>query len=170
VKQSSGSIWVYSEPGAGTTFKIYLPRSEAAVAAEANDQPRLIAAANGSETILLAEDEASLRQLTARMLEKYGYEVVAAESATEALRIVEGNGRKFDLLLTDLIMPELSGGALAKQVSALVPGIRVLFMSGYADDVVTRNGSLAPGTPFLEKPFSANDLASKVRETLDADR
>jgi two-component system, cell cycle sensor histidine kinase and response regulator CckA len=167
VKQSGGSIWVYSEPGAGTTFKIYFPRSESAVVAEAAG-PRVSPAANGSETILLAEDEESLRRLTARMLEKYGYEVVAAESATEAVRIVEENGRRFDLLLTDLIMPELSGGTLAKQVSALVPGIRVLYMSGYADEVVTRNGSLEPGAPFLEKPFSANDLAAKVRETLDA--
>jgi two-component system, cell cycle sensor histidine kinase and response regulator CckA len=167
VKQSGGSIWVYSEPGAGTTFKIYLPRTESAVAAAAVS-PQVSPAVTGSETILLAEDEAALRTLTARMLERHGYEVVAAESATEALRIVEENGRSFDLLLTDLIMPELSGGALAKQVSALVPGIRVLYMSGYSDEVVTRNGSLAPGAPFLEKPFSANVLAAKVRETLDS--
>jgi CheY-like chemotaxis protein len=168
VKQSGGSIWVYSEPGAGTTFKIYLPRSESAVAAEGTIPARVFPAANGSETILLAEDEESLRRLTARMLEKYGYNVIAAESASEALQIVAENGRTFDLLLTDLVMPELSGGVLAEQVSALVPGIRVLYMSGYADDVVTRNGSLKPGAPFLEKPFSANDLAMKVRETLDA--
>ena len=167
VKQSGGSIWVYSEPGAGTTFKVYLPRSESAVALETGP-PRVSSATNGSETILLAEDEESLRLLTARMLEKHGYEVIAAESSTEALRIVEENGRRFDLLLTDLIMPELSGGALAKKVRLLVPGIRVLYMSGYADDVVTRNGSLEPGAPFLEKPFSGNDLAAKVRETLDA--
>ena len=169
VKQSGGSIWVYSEPGAGTTFKIYLPRSESVVMPEAAPPSPVSPAVNGSETILLAEDEVSLRHLTARMLEKHGYKVVAAESATEALRIVLENGRTFDLLLTDLIMPELSGGTLAKEVTKLVPGIRVLYMSGYSDEVVTRNGSLEAGAPFLEKPFSANDLAAKVRETLDAD-
>jgi PAS domain S-box-containing protein len=168
VKQSGGSIWVYSEPGAGTTFKIYLPRSHAAVDSEAATPTRVAPAANGTETILLAEDEVLLRSLTARMLEKHGYQVVSAESSKDALRIVAENGRTFDLLLTDLIMPGLSGGALAKQVRAHAPGIRVLYMSGYSDEVVTRNGSLEPGAPFLEKPFSANELAAKVRETLDA--
>jgi PAS domain S-box-containing protein len=167
VKQSGGSVWVYSEPGAGTTFKIYLPRSASAVAA-VTAPPSVRPAVSGTETILLAEDEESLRRLTARMLEQHGYTVVVAETASEALRIVESNGQTFDLLLTDLIMPELSGGALAKHVVALVPGIRVLYMSGYSDDVVLRNGSLEAGAPFLEKPFSAISLAAKVRQTLDA--
>jgi CheY-like chemotaxis protein len=167
VKQSGGTIWVYSEPGEGTTFKIYLPREESAIADVAAVARPVVAVADGTETILVAEDEPSLRALSARILEKYGYEVVAAETPTAALRIVEANGRRFDLLLTDLIMPELSGIDLAERVRKLVPGIRVLFMSGYADDVVTKNGSLEPGAPFLEKPFTANELAARVRELLD---
>ena len=167
VRQSGGSVWAYSEPGHGTTFKALLPRAESPATAEAPRTPEP-AAANGSETILLAEDEESVRQLTARILERLGYEVIAAETATEALRIAEENGRKIDLLLTDLVMPELSGTALAERVRKLLPGIRVLFMSGYSDEVVTRNGTLTPGSAFLEKPFSGNELAAKVRETLDA--
>ena len=93
--------------------------------------------------------------------------MIAAESANEALLIAEENSRRIDLLLTDLIMPGLSGAAVAERVTELVPGVKVLFMSGYADNVVVRNGNLAPGAAFLEKPFSATDLAAKVRETLD---
>ena len=167
VKQSGGSMWVYSEPGQGTTFKALLPRADSPVTEEPARAPKPVAA-NGSETILLAEDEESLRRLSARILEQRGYTVIAAETATEALQIAERNGRTIDLLLTDLVMPELSGTALAERVSELLPDIRVLFMSGYADDVVSRNGALTPGSAFLEKPFSANDLATKVRETLDA--
>jgi PAS domain S-box-containing protein len=167
VKQSGGSIWIYSEPDKGTTFKIYFPREEAALSEEDASRRPAVPAAEGTETILIAEDEPSLRALSARILEKYGYEVITAESATDALRIVGRNGRRFDLLLTDLIMPELNGAALAERVQQLVPGIRVLFMSGYADDVVTKNGVLQPGAPFLEKPFTANELAAKVRELLD---
>jgi len=167
VKQSGGSVWLYSEPGQGTTVKVYLPRSDSRVLEEAV-RPAAPTDARGSETILLAEDEESLRRLTARMLETRGYEVIAAETATEAVRIAEEQGREIDLLLTDLIMPELSGGELAKRVRTVAPGVRVLFMSGYADDVMTSKGALEPGAPFLEKPFSARDLAVKVREALDA--
>ena len=167
VKQSGGSIWAYSELGEGTTFKVLLPRTESNVVEETLRPPRPVAA-NGSETILLAEDEASLRRLTVRILERHGYKVIAAKTPVEALEIAEQQSETIDLLLTDLIMPELSGGDLAKQVSEIVPGVRVLFMSGYADDVVARSGSLEPNAPFLEKPFSANDLATKIRETLDA--
>jgi two-component system cell cycle sensor histidine kinase/response regulator CckA len=166
VKQSEGSIWVYSEPGKGTTFKIYLPATEALVALEAPRAARARVAV-GTETILLAEDEEPLRTLTAKLLERYGYVVIAATSANEALRIAKENSRRIDLLLTDLIMPGLSGAAVADRVSELVPGVKVLFMSGYADDIVVRDGILAPGAAFLEKPFSATDLAAKVRETLD---
>ena len=166
VKQSGGSMWASSEPGQGATFKVLLPRAES-TAEETALTPKP-AAASGRETILLAEDEESLRRLTARILEHRGYEVIAAETATEAVSIAERNGRKIDLLLTDLVMPELSGSALAARVCELLPDVRVLFMSGYADEVVTRNGTLTPGSAFLEKPFNANELAAKVRETLDA--
>jgi CheY-like chemotaxis protein len=166
VRQSGGSMWAYSEVGQGTTLKVFLPRAESA--AEQPMQAPKPVAASGRETILLAEDEESLRRLTARILERSGYDVIAAETATEAVSIAERNGRKIDLLLTDLVMPELSGSALAERVSELLPDVRVLFMSGYADEVVTRNGTLTPGSAFLEKPFNANELAAKVRETLDA--
>ena len=167
VRQSGGSMWVYSEPGQGTTFKALLPRAESPAREDAAQTPKP-AAAGGTETILLAEDEESLRRLTARILEQHGYEVIAAETATEAARIAERNGRKIDLLLTDLVMPELSGSALAERVCKLLPDVRVLFMSGYSDEVVSRNGTLTFGSAFLEKPFSGNELAAKVRETLDA--
>ena len=166
VKQSEGSIWVYSEPGKGTTFKIYLPATEAAAALEAPRPSRALSAV-GLETILLAEDEEPLRTLTAKLLERHGYVVITATSADEALRIAAENSRRIDLLLTDLIMPGLNGSAVAERVSELVPGIKVLFMSGYSDDIVVRNGILAPGAAFLEKPFSSTDLAAKVRATLD---
>ena len=165
--RAAAACWVYSEPGKGATFKALLPRADAPVSEETAHVPKPVAA-SGSETILLAEDEEALRRLSARILEQRGYTVIAAETATEAVRIAEQNGRTIDLLLTDLVMPELSGTALAERVSELIPDIRVLFMSGYADDVVSRNGALTPGSAFLEKPFSANDLATKVRETLDA--
>ena len=167
VKQSGGSMWVHSEPELGTTFKALLPRAESPVLEEVVREAKPVAA-NGTETILLAEDEESLRRLSARILEQRGYDVIAAKTATEAVQIAERNGRTIHLLLTDVVMPELSGTALAERVCRVLPEIRVLFMSGYADDVVSRNGALMPGSGFLEKPFTAGELAAKVRETLDA--
>ncbi len=167
VKQSGGSMWVYSEPGQGTTFKALFPRAESEATEEDARAPKPVAE-TGTETILLAEDEESLRRLTARILEQHGYDVISAETATEAVEIAERNGRKIHLLLTDMVMPELSGIALAERVCELVPEIRVLYMSGYADAVVTRNGALIEGSAFLEKPFGSSELAAKVRETLDA--
>jgi CheY-like chemotaxis protein len=151
VKQSEGSIWVYSEPGKGTTFKVYLPATEAVAALEAPRPSRALAAV-GLETILLAEDEEPLRTLTAKLLERHGYVVITAMSAEEALRIAAENSRRIDLLLTDLIMPGLSGSAVAERVTELVPGIKVLFMSGYSDEIVVRNGILARGQPSWRSP------------------
>ena len=167
VKQSGGNVWVYSEPGKGTTIKIYLPTTDANVQTQ-NDTPTPDAA-DGEETILLAEDEESLRKLITLLLTQRGYDVITAETPTDVLRIARESDR-IDLLLTDLVMPEISGRALAEQVSKVAPGIRVLFMSGYSDDAVTRNGSLEPGAAFLEKPFTGHALAAKVRETLGAGR
>jgi two-component system, cell cycle sensor histidine kinase and response regulator CckA len=166
VKQSGGNVWVYSEPGKGTTFKIYLPVTDAVMAPEV-ERPTA-ASATGTETILLAEDDDSLRRLTEILLERRGYAVISARSSEEAVAMAAENVRRIDLLLTDLVMPRLSGAEVAQRVGELVPGIRVLFMSGYADDVVLRSGTLSASDAFLEKPFSANDLATKVRETLDA--
>ena len=120
VKQSGGSMWVYSEPGQGTTFKALFPRADSPATVEAERTPTPVAA-NGTETILLAEDEEALRRLTARILEKHGYEVIAAETAMEAVSVAERNGRTIHLLLTDLVMPELSGTALAERVCELDP-------------------------------------------------
>jgi two-component system cell cycle sensor histidine kinase/response regulator CckA len=165
VKQSGGNIWVYSEPGRGSSFKVYLPASE--TLSVSNTQKRIDdVAPTGTETILIVEDEQALRVLTARMLTHSGYSVLAAESPEAALSIIEDGERQIDLLLTDLVMPEMDGHELADQITQKRPDVRVVFMSGYADEAITRSGiELAP---FLEKPFSAADLARIVRETLDA--
>jgi PAS domain S-box-containing protein len=164
VKQSGGSVWAYSEAGQGTTIKIYLPTTDAPV--EARDELPAPAVVGGAETILLAEDEASLRRLIARMLTQHGYDVIAAETASDALRIAEREPDRIELLLTDLVMPEMSGRALAERIGRVAPGTPVLFMSGYSDEAVTRNGSLEPGAAFMEKPFTGDELAAKVRQML----
>ncbi len=167
VKQSGGSIWVYSEPGVGTTFKIYLPAVREPIGEERPAEPRT-AVARGSETVLLAEDNGPLRQLIAHMLETQGYDVLVAETPKDAVRLAVEQSDKISLLISDLVMPEMSGSALATEVAGIVPGVRVLIMSGYTDDAVARGGSLTPGAEYLEKPFGAEELAAKVRETLDS--
>jgi two-component system cell cycle sensor histidine kinase/response regulator CckA len=166
VKQSGGSIWVYSEPGKGSSFKVHLPASLAPLTAEPRTLGQPIAP-NGTETILIAEDEPALRALTARMLASRGYSVIAADTPQDALRLLDADDRSIDLLLTDLVMPQMDGHELARRVHERLPGLRVLYMSGYADTVVTRNVSHEL-PPLLEKPFSAGDLARTVREVLDA--
>jgi CheY-like chemotaxis protein len=166
VKQSGGNVWVYSEPGNGTTFKIYLPAVSADVTGEpGEDAPSAVA--TGTETLLVVEDEPSLRNLVAEILELQGYEVLVAASPVEALEIAAATPG-IDLLLTDLIMPHFNGRELAAQVTELLPSAGVLFMSGYSDEAVTRNGALEPGAAYLEKPFSAEELGRKVRAMLDA--
>jgi two-component system, cell cycle sensor histidine kinase and response regulator CckA len=167
IKQSGGNIWAYSEVGIGTTFKVYLPSAEGRPVA-AGDRRSTGAGATGSERVLIAEDEESLRTLATRMLEQRGYSVLAADNAEHALELVEQSPDRIDLLLTDLVMPKMSGRALADSVRERNPGMRVLFMSGYADETVTESGALEQGAAFLEKPFSGEDLAQKVRQTLDA--
>ena len=167
VKQSGGNVSAYSEPSRGTTFKIYLPVTDALMT-PAVSRPVAVSA-TGTETILLAEDHESLRRLTEDFLEERGYAVIAARSADEAVAIAAENSRRIDLLLTDVVMPNLSGPEVAQRVSELVPGIKILYMSGYADDIVLRSGTLSAGDAFLAKPFNTQDLAAKVRETLDAE-
>jgi PAS domain S-box-containing protein len=164
VKQSGGSIWVYSEPGHGTTFKIYLPVAPSYTENEDAASPTPVAP-SGTETVLVVEDEPSLRTLVATMLETKGYEVVVAESAEEAVDFARQE--RIDLILTDLVMPRMSGRELAARVRGERASVRVLFMSGYADEAIVRNGSLEPGAAFLEKPFTAAQLARRVREALD---
>jgi two-component system cell cycle sensor histidine kinase/response regulator CckA len=167
VKQSGGSIWVYSEPGQGTAFKIYLPRVEEEVESlpSRDDTDRL---PKGNETVLLVEDESSLRGLTARVLRGQGYTVLEAGNGDEAMSIArELIKEKIHLLLTDVVMPQMGGKELVKRFKALHPGIKVLFVSGYTDYAITHHGVFKPGAPFLQKPFSPLALAKKVREVLD---
>ena len=167
VKQSDGYIWVYSEPGMGSTFKIYLPRVDAEVSLEASSvTPRPLP--SGSETVLLVEDDRTVRLLASEMLRMNGYTVLQARDGREALDLVRRHGQPIHLLLTDVVMPEMSGRQLAKGVADIQPGICVLYMSGYTDGVIAHHGVLDAGVAYLQKPFSAESLARKVREVLDA--
>ena len=167
VKQSGGNIWVYSEPGRGTTFKIYLPRIEEETGAlpVQDDTDHL---PKGKETVLLVEDDPSLRALAARVLRYQGYKVLEATNGHEAIGIARENVQeKIDLLLSDVVMPHMGGRELVKRMKTLHSEIRVLFISGYTEHAITYHAGLKPGTPFLQKPFSPTALAKKVREVLD---
>ncbi|HEV8382971.1 MAG TPA: response regulator [Gemmatimonadales bacterium] len=165
VKQSGGYVWCYSERGEGTTFKVYLPRVDAPV-----DQfparaalPRTL----GSETILLVEDEAALRLLTRRVLEKHGYTVLEAGTRDAALALAREHAGPIHLLLADVVLPGASGPTLAGELLSRRADLKVLFMSGYTEDAIVHRGVLAPNTAFINKPFSGDNLAAKVREVLD---
>ena len=166
VKQSDGYISVYSEPGRGSSFKIYLPRNGST--ADLPVTPQRGGPARGSETILVVEDEPAVLTLSQRALEAQGYVVLAAADAAAALRVVERHGGTIHMLLTDVVMPGLSGRELADRLGAQRPGIRVLYMSGYPGDAVVQHGTLPSGSAFLQKPFSPDGLARKVRDVLDA--
>jgi nitrogen-specific signal transduction histidine kinase/CheY-like chemotaxis protein len=166
VKQSNGFIWVYSEVSRGTSFKIYLPRI-AEVAGHKRRSPT-VASTHGTETILLVEDVGGLRLLAKRMLESAGYTVLIAASGEEALLVLERYEQQVHLVVTDVVMPGMSGPTLVKRSDGTRPGVKVLYMSGYTDDVVVRHGMLDEGMPFLGKPFTAAELTRKVREVLDS--
>jgi len=167
VKQSGGHIWLYSEPNHGTTFKIYLPRlEEAAQPVEAISPGAPLA--GGSETILLVEDEEGVRDLARRILELKGYKVITASNPTEAAQVCERYEGPIHLLLTDVVMPTMSGPQLAEHVAFLRPGLRVLYISGYTDNAIVPHGILEEGVQFLQKPFTRDSLTRKVREVLDA--
>ncbi len=165
VKQSGGYVWVYSELGRGTTFKIYLPRVDAAP--ETLLPAREPSTVAGTETILLAEDDAVLRPLARGLLEKLGYRVLDAADAAEALEAARQYSDVIHLLLTDVVMPGASGRELARQLETTRPATKVLYVSGYTDDAIVHHGMLEPGLNFLQKPFTPAALARKVREVLD---
>jgi signal transduction histidine kinase/ActR/RegA family two-component response regulator len=169
VRQSGGNIWVYSEEGTGTTFKIYFPRVTD-TAEEYKRAATTVEVPKGSETILLVEDADWVRQLARQVLERAGYRVLEANSADAALQIIEAssNGTMLDLLLTDVVMPGMSGNDMSKHVLVRRPNLPVLYMSGYTDDAIVQHGVLEPGINFIQKPFSPDALALKVREVLDA--
>jgi CheY-like chemotaxis protein len=165
VKQSAGSINVYSEPGHGTTFKMYFPRREEAPVVI---QPEKAAALRGgTETILLVEDAAPLRDLTRRLLEDCGYTVLDSGDPAEAIRMAGQHQGLLPLMITDVVMPGFSGPVLAKRLAAARPETRVLYTSGYAEDAVVQS-VIGPNCAFLEKPFTRDALIRKVRELLDA--
>jgi len=164
VKQNGGDIWVYSEPGAGTTFKLYFPR--VAEAAETSSKKTVDLQRAGGETVLLVEDEKSVRELTVRILQRLGYEVLAAGGGEEALRQSAAHAGRIALMITDVVMPGMSGPQVAIALRATRPEMKVLFLSGYTENSVVYHGVLEAGLDFLPKPFSREALAHKIREML----
>jgi two-component system cell cycle sensor histidine kinase/response regulator CckA len=166
VKQSGGHIWLYSEPGRGTTFKIYLPRvdlapEQLARAPDARETPR------GTETVLLVEDDEAVRNLARKRLEALGYTVLAVPAGADALDLAAAHVGPIHLLVTDVVLPGMSGRELATRLVAVRPGLRVLYTSGYTDEAVVHHGVLEPAIAFLQKPFMPGALARKVRDALE---
>jgi len=164
VKQNGGEVMVYSELGKGTTFKIYLPMVEvpedfAATVIRPGEM-------RGTETVLICEDEIAIRKLVHSILSRCGYQVIDSDTPEHAIELSRENG-DIDLLLTDIVMPQLSGFDLAHRIQQIRPQVKVLYMSGYTDNQVSRSWVLEPDTPFVQKPFTAAVLSQKVREALD---
>jgi len=169
IQQSGGHIWVYSEPGHGTVFKIYLPRLDAATVA-GELRPAQGGALGGEETVLLVEDEVSVRELLRDTLERHGYRVLAAGSGEQAMERATSYHGPIHLLVSDVVMPGIGGPELASRLEPLHPELRVLHISGYADDAILRHGVSEGTTAFLQKPFTPEALVRKMREVLDAAR
>ena len=165
VKQAGGDIWVYSEPGQGTTFKLYFPRVLEPLS-ESSGTDATLARRSGGETVLVVEDEQAVRDLTVRILQQLGYAILTASSGPEALEISQTHAGHIDLLLTDVVMPNMSGRQLADHIQGSRPKTKVLFLSGYTENTVVHHGVLDAGVDFLPKPFSRENLSRKLREVL----
>jgi CheY-like chemotaxis protein len=168
VKQSNGNIWVYSEVSKGTAFKIYLPQIEQGVDLVEDISPPA-GFSSGTETILVVEDEDMVRSLSREVLESCGYTVLEAKNGIEALEVCESKDKKIDLLITDIVMPQMGGRELAEKLAESHPHIRVLFTSGYTDDAIVRHGLINDDSKFIQKPFTLDALARAVREMLDTE-
>lgn len=166
MKQNNGYVWVYSEPGKGTTFKVYFPKAGADEVSDTEEQvgdDLLI----GSETILVVEDSKPLLKITQKMLEKYGYRILTAQNGREALEVFSGHDGPIHLILTDLVMPKMGGQDLVEKIQSEKPEVKLVYMSGYTDRAISDNGMLHKDVNFIQKPFSSNDLVRKVREVLN---
>ncbi len=169
IKQSGGYVWVYSELNKGTSFKIYLPRIDE-VEKDKGNIPEESKSLTGSETILIVEDEEMVRDLIFESLKKFGYDLIEAENGKKALQVCKKDNEKpIQLLITDVIMPDMGGSELAKKLEKLKPKMKVLYISGYTDNAIVHHGVLDEGVAFLQKPFSPQALARKVREILDTE-
>lgn len=167
VKQSGGSIWVYSEPGAGTTFKVYIPVAPSDLVVPAAKTEAAPETLTGSETVLLTEDQAEVREVARQVLQRYGYHVLVASNAGEALLHCERHPLPIDLLLTDVVMPHMNGRDLARRLAEIRPEMKVIYMSGYTDHSVVEHAFLEAGVDFVQKPIVPEQLARKVRVVLD---
>ena len=168
VKQSGGYVWIYSEPGLGTTLKLYFPEVSAAAAFTSVEyKPAAKLTPRGSETILVVEDEEAVRGLTSRILEKQGYRVIVAQHGREAMDIAAREEGHIDLVLTDIVMPGMNGRGLVERLAGIRPRIKSLYMSGYTDDDIVRRGFIEPSKSFLQKPFTSESLLQTVRKVLD---
>ncbi len=167
VSQSGGHIWVYSEPGTGTTFKVYLPRVLGNAVARPSQRPPP-ASSRGSETILLVEDDDQVRVVARGILRRHGYVVLEASNGGEALLACEQHGARIHLLLTDVVLPRMSGRHVAERLGKMRPEMKVLFMSGYTDDAILQHGVLDSGVAYLQKPLTVDSLTRKVRDVLDS--
>jgi CheY-like chemotaxis protein len=168
VERSGGSVWVYSEPGIGTTFRVYLPRVAGEPDADASGPSRVKADLRGSETILLVEDEEQIRRVAREILVKQGYRVIEARNGVEAIAEAEKYPGNIDLLVSDVVMPQMGGPELAERLVRIRPTMKVLCMSGYTDDALVRHGALKGSIAYLQKPITPETLAHKTRTVLDS--